>query len=202
MPDAPEPRAPRSSAQIIRNSLDDHHERRKSRALRRAIAGGVFLLVLVWGANAFLVARPTAAALAAVPAFAGIDLRAHLHYFLDPTTLVLDLRSTGPAPEDAFRALAAVAGALHAAGRDFERVVLTHRGDAVYVLTGADFARFGDAVTAGRSTLEVARGVPARLRGPAGSGAVGLWAPAPAPVLGLLATAAPSVAQRWAAGGR
>lgn len=95
-----------------------------------------------------------------------------------------------------------MASALSEDGRDFERVVLTRGGDAVYVLTGEDFARFGQAVSAGRLATIVGRGVPARLRGPAGSGAFGLWAPAPGPLLRLLPTDAASLAQRWAAGGR
>lgn len=202
MNDAHGPRAPRSSAQVMRRAMDDHLRQRKSRALRRAILGALVLVGLVYGANAYLVARPAAAALAADTSYAGIDLRARLHYFLDPTTLVLDLRRTGAAPEDAFRALAQVAGALQTEERSFERVLLTHRNHAVYILSGADFAHFGTKVVAGRPPSVVARDIPVRLRGPAGSGGVGLWAPPAGAPLGLLFTDAARAATRWASGGR
>jgi hypothetical protein len=186
----------------MQSSIDDHNRRRKSRALRRTILSAIVLFGLVYGANAFLVARPTAAALAADTAYAHIALRARLHYYLDPTALVLDLRhNTGAEPEDAFRALVQVAGALQTAGRSFERVILTHGSDAVYVLTGADFAKLGTAVVAGQLPTVVARAVPSRLRGPTGSGGIGPWADTPKAPLGLTFADAASAAGRWASGG-
>jgi hypothetical protein len=196
------PKVPRSSAQVMRSSIDDHNKRRKSKALRRTIFSVVVLFGLVYGANAFLVARPTAAALKADTAYAHVVLHARLHYYLDPTALVLDLRSNASAdPEEAFRALVQVAGALQTAGRSFERVILAHGSDAVYVLTGADFAKLGTAVIAGRPPTVVARAVPMLLRGPTGSGGIGPWADTPKAPLGLIFTDAAGAAGRWASGG-
>ena len=201
MTDSHGPKVPRSSVQVVRSAFDEHNRQRKSRALRRTIVSVIVLFGLLYGANAFLVARPTAAALASDTAFARIDLRARLHYYLDPTALVLDLRQTDAEPEAAFRALVRVAGALQADGRGFERVILTHGSDAVYVLTGADFARFGNLANAGRLPAVLAREVPARLRSPVGSGGLGPWADIPSEPLGLTFTAAASAAARWASGG-
>jgi hypothetical protein len=195
------PKVPRSSAQVMRSAIDDHNRRQKSRALRRTIVSVIVLFGLVYGANAFLAARPTAAALASDTAYARIDLRARLHYYLDPTALVLDLRGTDAEPERAFRALVRVAGALQADGRGFQRVILTHGSDAVYVLTGADFAGFGNLSNAGRLAAVLARDVPARLRSPVGSGGLGPWADTPREPLGLTFADAASAAARWASGG-
>ncbi len=202
MTDTHGPRVPRASAQVMQTSIDDHNRRRRSRALRRTIFSAVVLFGLIYGANELLVARPTAAALAADTAYAHVVLHARLHYYLDPTALVLDLRrNTSADPEEAFRALVQVAGALQTAGRSFERVILTHGSDAVYVLTGADFAKFGTDVAAGRLPTVVARAVPARLRGPTGSGGIGPWADTPKAPLGLIFTDAAGAAGRWASGG-
>jgi hypothetical protein len=203
MTDTQGPRVPRRSGQVIQSSVRAHHASRRARAYRRAVLGLLFLVLVVWGANALLVGRPVRAALAADAGTARLQLRARFQYYLDLTTLVLDLRSVdAAAPENALGGLVAAARSMRAASRSFRRVVLAHGRDAVFVLSGEDFARLGDALAAGRNPIDLARSVPQKLRGAAGASGFGPWTGALPPPLGLQAGDAAAAALRWASGGR
>ena len=200
MTDTQGPRVPRSSTLVIRSSVRAHQASRRVRAYRRAVLGLLFLVLSVWGANTLLVGRPVRAALAADAGAARLQLRARFQYYLDLTTLVLDLRSPDATPENAFVSLALAARAMGAADRSFRRVVLAHGRDAVFVLSGGDFARLGADLAAGRNPIALARSVPQKLRGAAGASGFGQWTEALPPVLGLQAADAAAAARRWASG--
>ena len=200
MTDTQGPRVPRSSTLVIRSSLREHRASRRVRAFRRAVLGLLFLVLAVWGANALMVGRPVHDALAADSGAARLQLRARFQYYLDLTTLVLDLRSPDATPENAFRGVAAAAKAMGAADRSFRRVVLAHGRDAVFVLSGEDFARLGVDLAAGRNPIAIARSVPQRLRPAEGALGFGPWTETLPPVLGLQAADAAAAAHRWAAG--
>jgi hypothetical protein len=194
------PRVPRSSTLVIRSSLREHQASRRVRAYRRAVLGLLFLVLAVWGANTLLVGRPVRDALAADSGAARLQLRARFQYYLDLSTRVLDLRSPDATPENAFGSVAVAAKAMGAADRSFRRVVLAHGRDAIFVLSGEDFARLGVDLAAGRNPIAIARSVPQRLRPAEGALGFGPWSDVLPPVLGLQAVDAAAAAHRWAAG--
>lgn len=200
MTDTQGPRVPRSSTLVIQSSVRAHQASRRVRGYRRAVLGLLFLVFSVWGANTLMVGRPVRNALAADSGAARLQLRARFQYYLDLSTLVLDLRSPDATPENAFGAVALAARTMGASGRSFRRVVLAHGRDAVFVLSGVDFARLGADVATGRNPVALARSVPPKLRGATGALGFGPWAEALPPVLGLQAADAAAAARRWASG--
>ena len=66
-----DPRVPRSSAMVMKSSLDDLRSRRKRHRVRRTILSLALLVGLVWGANQFMVGRPVWSALASDPRLFG-----------------------------------------------------------------------------------------------------------------------------------
>ena len=112
---------------------------RTQQSRRRWVVIVVALVALVWGMNYVMISRPVAAALAADPRAAGIGFTAHLRYFVDPSTLSLDLARMQVADTaDLFRGLLLAAGALDRSAWSFRRFVLSRAGDAVYSIPGSD----------------------------------------------------------------
>ena len=169
------PRVPRSSVELLAKTMAEHRAARRRRAAVRGSVELVVVVVALWGANAGLVGHPVRAALAADTATAGVLLHARFQWFVDPTTLVLDLQAADPAaPERAFRGLLVAAAAMRHEGRPFGRVVLARAGTPVYVLSGEDFLLLGGAFGSTRNPLDVLRSIAPLLRGTAGSSAYGL----------------------------
>ena len=121
MTDTQGPRVPRRSAQVVQSSLRAHHASRRARAYRRAVLGLLFLVLTVWGANALMVGRPVRAALAADTAAARLQLRARFQYYLDLTTLVLDLGSVDAAAPMALAATATLPKVFSGVASGFRR---------------------------------------------------------------------------------
>ena len=179
------PRVPRSSVEVVANTLVEHRAARGRRAVIRGGAGLVLIVVALWSANVFLVGRPVRQALAADTAAAHLRLDARFQWYVDPTTLVLDLRSADPAaPEQLFRGLLVAADAMRREERTFGRVVLARAGTPVYVLSGDDFRLLGGELASTRNLLDAFRAIPPMLRGTVGSGAFGLLGAALADTLG------------------
>ncbi len=179
-------RVPRSSAQVVRTSLDELNTRRRRKGLVRLVLAVAILVVLLRGGNWMLEARPVAAALAADPRTAQLQLDAHLRLYVDPTTLILDLQRPQLADTaDLWTALFLASRAL-ASGFEPERVVLARAGEPVFTLSGADFAQLGRDFGLVRNPVVVMRTLMPMLRLPSG-------APLPPgdPV---------DAARRWAAG--
>ena len=181
-----QPRAPRSSAQVVRSSLDEMHSRRKRHRVRRTILSLALLAGLVWGVNQLLVGRPVGAALASDPRTAGIGLAGHLEHYVNPTALVLDLR--GPVAADTSDLLRGVLVAARdlASLHMLDRVVLARAGTPVYELGGDDFRRIGHDFTIVPNPVVVLRELSGALRLPGGQ------KPPPADF--------PDAARRWATG--
>jgi hypothetical protein len=163
-----EPRVPRSSAMVMKSSLDDLRARRKRHRVRRTILSLALLAGLVWGANQLLVARPVASALASDPRTAPIGLVGHFDKYLNLTVLVLDLRSPAVTDtNDLFRGVLVVAKGL-ASLSILNQVVLARSGTPVYVLGGDDFRRLGRDFTIVRNPVVVLRELSDALRLPGG----------------------------------
>ena len=183
-----DPRVPRSSAQVVRSSLDELRSRRKRHRVRRTILGIAVLVGLVWGANLLVVGRPVGAALASDPRTAVIGMVGHLDHYVNPTTLVLDLRSPAVTDtSDLLRGVLVVARDLISL-RMLDRVVLARSGTPVYELSGDDFRRLGRDFTIVRNPVVVLREFSDALRLPGGQ------KPPPAEF--------GDAARRWATGGR
>ncbi len=201
MTDPHDARLPPRSGKAVRSAVKDLHRRRRRSTLVRAAVGLVVLAVLVWAGNHFFVEQPVRDALAADPVAAKTDLSLHLHYFVDPTTLVLDVgRADTTDPETVLYALVVAASQLHEMDFDFRRVLLVGRGGTAFIVAGIEFDRLGAAFAGKGNPVEWARRVPPLLRGTAGSAAFGPVAGPLPPLLGLQAADAESAARRWIAG--
>jgi len=183
----PGPRAPRSSAEVVRSSLDELHSRRRRRGVRRTVLGLALLVGLVWGANHFLVGRPVDAALATDPRTAAMGVVAHFDRYVNLTTLVLDLRSPGVTDtDDVLRGVLVVARDLGSLSI-VHRIVLARDGKPVYALTGDDFRKVGRTFTLVHNPVVALRDLNDALRLPGGQ----------KPPLSDVGT----TARRWATGG-
>jgi hypothetical protein len=74
---------------------------------------------------------------------AGMVVRAHWRWYIDPTVLVYDLKGAGPQTTglDVLRAF--LQFAYRQKGRHFDRVVLAWQGSPRFYMSGADFADLG-----------------------------------------------------------
>ena len=162
---------------------------REKKRRRSWVVVVVVMVALVWGLNYFMVARPVAAALAADQRFAPMALGAHLHGFVDPTTLVLDLGAVGVADTtDLFRGLLVAAKALSDGSWGIPGSVrLCRSGDLVYTIAGEDLRRAAHDFAFSRRPVQVLGTLIQSLRGPDGQ------------PLGP-ETTVESAARRWAVG--
>lgn len=142
---------------------------RKKKGRRRWIVGLLVLVLLVWGMNAFLYSRPASVALAADPHTSGMALAAHLRYYLDPTTLILDLKRANVAdPVDLFRGLLRAVKKADDATWIPATVVLLRSGTPVYTIAGADISRLAYEFSIARNPNSVVIQLPGKLRLPGG----------------------------------
>ena len=179
-------RRARSSTEVMRRSFDEERSRQRRRSWRRRVFGLALIAFLVWGANVTLVGNPVKTSLAADARTAGIGLVGHFAYYVDPTTLVLDLRQ--PTPGDTAWLWTA---ALRTAPRlvlpnVVKQVLLERAGTPVYLMSGDDYRRLGRQLAEQRNPVLVLRDLPATLKLPDGT-----LAPA---------GDAAEAAQRWEAG--
>lgn len=180
-------RAPRSSAEVVRSSLDELHSRRRRHAVRRTILGIALLAALVWGTNHFMLGRPVDAALASDPRTADIGLVAHFDRYVILTTVVLDLQRPVVADtDDVLRGVLVIARDLGSLSI-VSRVVLARNGKPVYALTGDDFRKMGREFTLIHNPVVPLRDLNQVLRLPDGQ----------KPPLSDIGT----TARRWVAGG-
>ena len=134
------------------------------------------LVAVVLLANVVLAWRPVSKALSEDSRNSGYVLRAHLGGYVNPSTLVLDLREVKlAAPVDLLRGVFQSAGALHSAGRRFDRVVLERQGTPVFLMKGQDFADIGAQQTSGENPVYMIRKFPSKLYRPDGTAAYGEW---------------------------
>jgi hypothetical protein len=159
----------RASAVIVRRSIDEERAKQRRRSRLRTLITLALIAFMVWGANVTLVGNPVRASLAGDAHAAGIGLVGHLGWYVDPTTIVLDLRQlAGADTMELFPAALAAGGQLFAPDL-VRRVVFARSGEPVYELSGADFRRLGAQLAARRNPVLVLRDLPALLRQPDGT---------------------------------
>jgi hypothetical protein len=171
------------------------HFLRNSLLLLLVLSGGVILL------NHTLVSRPIGATIEHDDRNAGFSLHAHYRYYVDPSTLVLDVRDVrSVAPIDLFRVLFQAAETLQVEKRTFSTVLLANEGTTIFLMKGTDFSELGKSVRYGENPVYLIRTLPETLYDPDGRAAFGTWTGG---VLGVLAKQMEDVTtagRKWANG--
>jgi len=179
-------------------------ESKPPKGRRRCSLSAVVLLVLVamvWSGNYFLVRRPVSLVVDADERNGGFSLSARYRFYVDPSTLVLDLRDvTSAASIDLFRGLFQSAAAMASAERKFDRVVLARNGEPIFMMTGEDFNQLGSEFSAGQNPVFLIRTLPEKLLSPSGESAFGQWEGGLFGVLGKQMEDANEEGRRWAGG--
>jgi hypothetical protein len=156
-------------------------------------------IVVIVGLNYVLVAGVVQTPLSADTRNAGYSLWAHYQWFVNPSTLVLDLRrAEAAAPIDLFRGLFQSAAALSSAGRRFDRVILSRSGRPVFVIEGDAFAALGREFEAGQNPVFLIRTLPERLFKPSGEAAFPQWTGGLLGVVGKQMEDVNTAARQWA----
>jgi hypothetical protein len=165
------------------------------------LATAVVILAVVWTLNSLLVGQPVQRKLSSDPRNQGYALRAHFGYYINPSTLVLDLYDVkSVAPVDLFRALFQSAEALHESGRKFDKVLLARDGTPVFLMGGNEFSALGAEFSAGQNPVYLIRTLPEKLYRPSGEAAFGRWEGGWLGVLTKQMEDANKAAQQWASG--
>jgi hypothetical protein len=174
---------------------------KRPRALRNSLAALVLVSLLIWASNLLLVGLPVSAELGSDARNEGYGLSAHYRYYVDPTTLVLNLRRVDrAAPIDLFRGLMQAAKALHEKGRSFSKVILSRAGSPVFTMDGTAFSELGVEVAAGQNPIYLIRTLPGNLHLPDGTPAFGSWSGGWLGVMTRQMEDANKFAQQWMEG--
>lgn len=98
-------------------------------------------VVALW--NYTTVYRPVSQVLSSDPRNAGIEVRMHYQWFLNPGVLVYDLREVpgSKSPADVTRTL--LQSAHHLKERSFDSIILSFQGEPRFMLTGDYFQTLG-----------------------------------------------------------
>jgi hypothetical protein len=178
-------------------------DRMPKRTSRWRIAAAAFALLLggIGLGNYALIGSPVARELDSDTRNNGFSMRAHYRYYVDPTTLVLNLSDVQrAAPIDVFRGLFQSAKALQLSGRRFDRVVLARSGKPVFVMTGDSFLSLGEEFRAGQNPIFLIRTLPEKLHDPDGNPAFGRWEGGWLGVMGKQMEDVNQAARRWIGG--
>ena len=158
---------------------DTHQSRppedRRRRLCRRwfiaTFGAAIFVLIL----NITFATIPVVITLAKDDRNSTITLLAHFGYYLDPTTLTLDLWGAGEASTtDLTRVLFQIA-ASRTDWPQVRRVTLSRRGRPVFIFLGEDFSEIGRLFQAGENPIYLMRTLPERLYRPSGERAFESW---------------------------
>jgi hypothetical protein len=165
-----------------------------------ALAAAVLAAVVAF--NYFGVMRPVAKQLDGDSRNAGFAMTAHYRFYVDPNTLVIDLRQVDSAsPLDLCRGLFQAAKVMSDSGKRFERVVLARTGHPVFHLKGDDFARLGTEFANGQNPVFLIRTLPEKLYRPNGEAAFPQWTGGLLGVLGKQMEDVTTAVRTWTAGG-
>ena len=147
----------------------DLRVQRQKKGRRRWLLGLVVLVALVWGTNAYLFARPAAQSVAADPHTAGMVLSVHLRYYVDPGTLIVDLRRADATdPADLFRGMLRAIKAVDDVTWIPGKVLLLRAGKPTYSIAGTDLSRLAYTFSVARNPTSVLVALVAALRLPGG----------------------------------
>ena len=185
----------------ITNSTDQQDTKRHSKWWWLLVSLPVLVVLITWTLNYMLVDQPVQTRLKEDPRNSVYSLQARYDYYIDFSTLILDLNSVegGVAPVDLFRGLFQSAEALHKSGRTFDKVVLARSGTPVFLMKGDEFSTIGAEFEAGQNPVYLIRTLPEKLFRPNGVEAFGRWEGGLIGVLGKQMEDANEAAKLWAA---
>lgn len=139
------------------------------------VVGGLLLLIVaVYGWNYLMLQLPMGEVIQEDGRNSGVSVSAHYNYYLDPSTLVYDLRdvSMTNSKADVFRVLLQYAAKVKS--RRYDQVHLAFRGETKFVIDGGYFQQLGDEYGA-QNPVYTMRTFPSHLKRPDGSEAYGTW---------------------------
>jgi hypothetical protein len=144
---------------------------------KRGVGAVVILLLLiasVYGWNYLMLQSPMNEVAREDARNSGISVSTHYSYYLDPSTLVFDLRdvSMTNSKADVFRVLLQYAANMKS--RRYDRVNLAFRGETKFILDGEYFQQLGQEYGA-QNPVYTMRTFPSHLRRADGSEAYGTW---------------------------
>lgn len=149
----------------------------RRRTVFRALCGvSISTVGLVWLANYAFVGSKAATAIERDPrnADAGISVSAHYAYYIDPNSVVLDVRGFRKAScLDMMRVLFSFAGEMRS--HRYSRLILEYRGTAKFMLSGSYFQNLGDEFTLGQNPIYLVRTLPENTSRIDGTPAFGQW---------------------------
>ncbi len=133
-----------------------------------ALSVVIGVVALIAGLNLTSATLPVRSELAKDPRNKTVAMVAYLGHFVDPATLVVDIRgiSGEVSQADVTRGLFQTAVALKE--KEFKRVILAHRGTAKFQMEGAFFRSLGQDFDSGQNPVYLTRTLPehvARLDG-------------------------------------
>lgn len=130
---------------------------------------------LIWIGNWAAIHRPVASSWADDSRNEGIDIWTHYAWWVQPDTLVLDIRdvSLSKAAVDVMRMVFRAAEVMK--DRDFDTVILAYRGETRFVMDGDDFTVLGQQAAYGENPVYMLRTFPEKLRTPSGARAFPMW---------------------------
>ena len=173
----------------------------RRRTTRNAVSGLILLAIIVWAANFVLIGNPIREELNSDSRNEAYSLTGHYRYYVDISTLVLDLRRVdAAAPVDLFRGLFQAAKAMHESGHTFSRIVLARSRTPVFMMKGDDFEELGKEQALGQNPVYLIRTLPQKLYRLDGESAFGSWTGGLLSVVGRQMEDANRAASEWAGG--
>jgi len=163
------------------------------------LAAPLCAVLLIWRLSYALIERDVSQALKADARNSGYSITAHYRFYLDPSTLVLELHDvSAAAPLDLFRGLFESASALVSSGRSFDHVILARGGTPVFMMTGNDFRELGVEYGGGQNPVYLIRTLPEKPYKPTGEAAFEHWEGGILGVLGKQMEDATEAGRTWA----
>jgi len=183
----------------VGGSIETPTRQKNRKAWRYAIIPAILLFGAVWVVNYLMIGQPISEKLSSDPRNSGYSISAHFQYYVDPSILVLDLRSvSAAAPLDLLRGVFESAETMSLSGHQFSRVVLERSGSPIFFLSGADFVTLGREYAGGQNPVYLIRTLPEKLYTMSGRSAFGRWEGGLIGVLGKQMEDVAQAAREWA----
>lgn len=168
--------SPREPAAATQETVSPHSETPSRRPRRWLFLLGVPLLLVaaVYGWNYLTLQSPMNEVIREDARNDGVSVSTHYDYYLDPSTLVFDLRdvSMTKSKADVFRVLLQYAAKMKSSR--YGKVHLAFRGETKFILDGEYFRQLGQEYGL-QNPVYTMRTFPSHLKRPDGSEAYGTW---------------------------
>jgi hypothetical protein len=139
------------------------------------VLAAVFIAIgIVAATNYFQLQRPLSLALSEDSRNDGIDVSVHYEYYINPSTLIFNLKSVSQerSPADVTRVLLKFSESQRS--KEFAKVKLSHAGNEKFLMTGEYFKRLGQEF-AEQNPVYTIRTMPENIYKTDGTSAFGTW---------------------------